>query len=1182
MGRKKEIPPDELMYIGQLLRSVRNSKKLNLNNVVELCQSSWQAGVGEPVHSRTISRIEKGESGSWVKVKAIANALGCYDELFDHSGLYKQHLSTQGNEKPSINIAAINRNIKPTLEVYKRYLLDAQKRVLANPDIIQLTSLFQNTTRLKMDDAYVELTVTTTQNHRPAPDTLVVHQTEKEKADAREAILTANRVAPRLVLDLPGDNKTLILGDPGSGKSSLMRRIAISIAKGEWTHYKLPLFIKAADYIYRSDENQSLEDFAWDELCRISHPGAVQNLKKLRGIVQSEPDKIILIVDGLDEISSSPKAVREKLYSGLLQTQMSWISTSRPAGLMGRPEKIVYTLASLDRWAIEDLILKWSKVTFGQDGRRIATNLTSEIGKSGALSSMAQNPFLLTALIFLKSRNPESPLPVTKIEVYEALIESIAFEARSNKTPDMLSGPVQISLAKFSFDIFNSHSGIKQVFSDTQWNNFQHKNKTNFALHSHVLGARLITEEHNLNHRYHFIHLSLQEHFVARHMLCEEVKDMLPLRHIPSWRNAFIAYGALLFFNDDIPKFKTIVTTLWEERDQIGQQVILLAQIFASSGIRNTKPWIEKDLREFLLVQHGDFFNPVIDDMGMRALAELDPDWLCSEMEHDIQIDTEVSNPDFIDGEDWYPGSKFAFYGATEMCPYQIISTVKTGYAYQFLRDTFWGNEQTQALQAAPGFAHVSTYKDRQDILKLGLNSVFDSESFLRSFAFFDCLNHPEGIPIFMRCLNGPWWDHQTKREQALQAIWLAGGDDAYSKMLDCTNKALKQSNNTQYLESVLKYAAYLGGKRSKIIFDTVEKHKGSSISILGYKIKAGVVLTDEIDRLLSFPKKTKDTIAALAHAAEEGFTASINIISHLQNIPEHYFDSMLGEFITIEAYRSPSITKTSLCPQIYHACQRRVDDGQIEETSILLEKALSIFSQHSYYEAIPLAEWALVKCFDFPETLAVASELIGLSCINTDDLKYVTQLEDILFRCHEDAYQDILHAIGRISPEHLNNLKGHPYSLEAIGMLATHHDWMLYDDFWTDEKGTRHNYKNKPIEWMHFLIQPSDIKDQEDVPARKVSEYIGQVMSQYHIAHSEYCLWDKKKPLQCKGVILIRPNKNNLVEQKKFDDAIALTLGGEENKLYSKLPRIVFYLDESKVIIRKKIMDFFDEIQVP
>jgi hypothetical protein len=289
----------------------------------------------------------------------------------------------------------------------------------------------------------------------------------------------------------------------------------------------------------------------------------------------------------------------------------------------------------------------------------------------------------------------------------------------------------------------------------------------------------------------------------------------------------------------------------------------------------------------------------------------------------------------------------------------------------------------------------------------------------------------------------------------------------------------------------------------------------------------------------------------------------------------------MLGEFITIEAYRSPSITKTSLCPQIYAACQRRVGNGQIEETSKLLEKALSIFSQHSYFEAIPLAEWALVKCFDFPETLGVAAELIGLAFTNTNDLKYVTQLEDILFCCDEDAYQDILHAIGRISPEHLNNLKGHPYSLEAIGMLATHHNWLLYDDFWTDDNGSRHNYKNKPAEWLHFFIPPPENEDIENVSVEKVSNYVGQVMSQYHIEHHDYFFRAKKSLQQYKGLILIRPNKDYFAGQKKFDEALALTVDGEDADLCLELPRIVFYLDESKATIHKKIIVFFDEIKV-
>jgi len=1176
VGRPSRIPDAELIPISKFIKHEMDKFGENAAGLASIhrkliLENGLNSGKS-PISSRTINNIRAAKTGSWPSVAAIAMALG-YDTLEDFRKAcvaYDAQLTEESTAGPT-KMSTISDQVAD--RTFDDLLDDARRRVLSNPDIIRLTSLFQNTTRLKMDDAYVELTITHPKHGKPAPDTLVAYRTAKEQYESAAQDMIANRMSPQHALDKAG-NATLILGDPGSGKSSLMRRMAINIAKGHWAHYDIALFITASDFAYRDDQSTTMVEFAWSQLYQTGPGVAAADLTNSEREQIRKTAKFIVLIDGLDEIANDGDAV-EAVYDNLKSLNAPWIATSRPAGLMRRHETASFRLADLDKFAIEGLIAKWSKATFGETWQYVAETLTIEIGRSPVLVKMATNPFLLTALIYLKSSRPHDPLPQTRIQVYESLINNIAAEAQRSKDSNILTDEVQASLAKFSYKIFCSRSGPRQVFEKIHWDNFQRSQKTEFSLPYQVSGARLVTEENKLCRRYHFIHLSLQEHFVARHMVEEKkLKTVIKYRHSPAWRNAFISYGALLYERGETKTFKKLVNILWSDRDKAGQQAIILARILASAGIIETQNLINANLKEELYNAHFDQ-DTIIDNSGIRALAELSPNWLYEKKVREITDG--YSSADLVDGDEWHPGSEFSFIGEQEFSPFYTLASTGTNAAYQYLKTAFYGMSQEHALEATPGFSQVSTYQDRQAVLEKGLSAEINSDIFFRCYTFFDCLRHRDGIPIFMRCLRGHWWNDETMRQQALQSIWLAGGDDAYTAMMSCADHLkLEQESGKQSLESyaqdILKYSAYLGGERSRDIFEFIETHVLTKNSTLSYRFNAGIVEPSEVKIRMTTSDERIKTIAALKDAAEDGFSASYAILSTVANVTPKVFDERLADFIAIEAHRPSAQNLQSLCPEIFQSCLRKIHSKTRDELSDIIEGALRVFTAKSYFMAAPIAHWALQNLREHSEAVGAAAEFLGNALFGQNDQTVLDTLETALFDPKIDARQDILHAIGRISPERVNLLRGHELGTDTVKMLASHHDILLFEDYWSDANGEQYYYKQKPGKLLCFFFEEDETREEE---YSDMLQTVKMEASKHHYECFDFFEKSEDKLERYSGIIFIHPKREDVEAQKFFKTVLEKTSGDPKYKSFFNLPQSTIHLDEKQFSIEKIIRGF-------
>jgi hypothetical protein len=242
------------------------------------------------------------------------------------------------------------------------------------------------------------------------------------------------RKPPRPVLNVLTDiinQHVVILGDPGSGKSTLTRYILLSMIDVQETKINkafpkyLPLLIELKNYVALLKDNSQCKNFLdYFEHMRQSE-GYYLGKKELEEFLNNTGNAIV-IFDGLDEIFDP--AERDKIARHIDNFKTSYskariIVTSRIVGF--RRQVLVnagfriYTLQDLDEIQIREFAEKWYSIALldNSDKSNDRTEAIMQAVKdSPSIRQLAGNPLLLTIMAIL-GRNQE--LPRERWKLYE-------------------------------------------------------------------------------------------------------------------------------------------------------------------------------------------------------------------------------------------------------------------------------------------------------------------------------------------------------------------------------------------------------------------------------------------------------------------------------------------------------------------------------------------------------------------------------------------------------------------------------------------------------------------------------------------------------------------------------------------------------------------------------------------
>ena len=300
------------------------------------------------------------------------------------------------------------------LERYGRSLRDAYDKLRLNP----IDSTFSNY-RVRLWSVFEP------QNARESPQISGAESPKEEELLGHQQLLGELGASPKAnpsilaLLRQPDCPLAVILGDPGAGKSSLLRFLALDWA--ERPTAQIPLLLALREYM--ADENRP------KDVLDFFHQGKrkICELNRLRLHQHLQTGDALVMFDGLDEIIAADQrhaAITEIIAFKNKYPRSRLIVTSRSVGYdpeeLGHAGFRHFTLEDFNEAQIVSFIRKWHGLALVEEkeGERaeLRQRLTAAIQSSPSIRLLAGNPLLLTMMAIL---NRKQELPRRRASLYE-------------------------------------------------------------------------------------------------------------------------------------------------------------------------------------------------------------------------------------------------------------------------------------------------------------------------------------------------------------------------------------------------------------------------------------------------------------------------------------------------------------------------------------------------------------------------------------------------------------------------------------------------------------------------------------------------------------------------------------------------------------------------------------------
>ena len=207
----------------------------------------------------------------------------------------------------------------------------------------------------------------------------------------------------------------MVLGGPGAGKSTFLRKIgleALKGAEGNFQHECIPVFLELKRFIEKQIDIEALiiDEF---RICGYPHPECLTK-------TALESGALLLLFDGLDEVPTSNVGnVIDKIGDFVdLYSQNRFIASCRVAAYKGGFKHFTEVeMANFKDSQIEEYINNWFKSTSDQNQLQLDTEMKTAEGcwetlnESGhqATKELARNPLLLAMLCIVYDETQDFP-----------------------------------------------------------------------------------------------------------------------------------------------------------------------------------------------------------------------------------------------------------------------------------------------------------------------------------------------------------------------------------------------------------------------------------------------------------------------------------------------------------------------------------------------------------------------------------------------------------------------------------------------------------------------------------------------------------------------------------------------------------------------------------------------------
>jgi len=289
--------------------------------------------------------------------------------------------------------------------------------------------------------------------------------------EKRYAQLSARQAAQRslALADLLKNSRSVLLGDPGTGKTTITRYITYALATKDYTHLgdgvrgRTPLLIRIANYGQAFERDKTLHLIEYIETELTQQPETGRYLRQ-----RLEDGQCLVILDGLDEVTNPNLRMQvtdriQGLVAGFSANH--FMVTSRIVGYDVSPMTREFKHATLKEMTGDDqarFIRLWydaikSEVSESTHAEG-ADDLIKALRDKPQIARMAANPLLLTIMVLMHWRGIK--LPGQRVKVYENATDTLVEYWTAQRAVQTLDAQeIKAILAPIAHYILSSNVG---------------------------------------------------------------------------------------------------------------------------------------------------------------------------------------------------------------------------------------------------------------------------------------------------------------------------------------------------------------------------------------------------------------------------------------------------------------------------------------------------------------------------------------------------------------------------------------------------------------------------------------------------------------------------------------------------------------------------------------------------